>query len=334
MLQSGELDFPRKVPGPNRAALLDMVETRNELSLVCRVPIVARLDTDGWVRVRSKRLFYRRFGLGAKKTILALHGGPGLSHDYLTPLADLVGAGYEVVLYDQLGCGRSERPSDYHDYTLRANADDVDELRRRLKLGRVHLFGHSYGGALALEAALRHPAGLRSLVVSGGFASVDTLWRGLRLRVNQLSKLSRDAALREDRTGVSTKAGQRADEEFRRRFSEHLVNRPYELIATFRKASRPIHMATGIIQPHLIEHGYRSGTLAGWDVVPKLPRLRMPVLITVGEFDHVVPACAREIHRGIPGSRLEIRRGEGHLPFFESRDAYVSLLREFFDRHG
>jgi proline-specific peptidase len=289
-------------------------------------------DRDGYVRIRHQRLYFRRIGEPIRGTILVLHGGPGLTHEYLTPLADLAGAGYEVVFYDQLGCGRSERPASYRDYTMGANADDADELRRRLALGRVHLLGHSYGGALALEAAVRHPRGWRSLVVSSGFASMKTLWRGLRLRVSQLSPANRGAYLREDRTGVSTPASARAAEEFRRRFSEHLENRPYEVSLTFQHANRRISKAMGFWTLRLFDEGYQRGTMAGWDVTQQVSRLRMPVLVTVGQFDHVTPDCAREVHRSIPHSRLVVARGEGHLPFFENRDSYVSLLRSFFDQ--
>ena len=288
-------------------------------------------EREGYVRVRGKRLFYRSFGTDERGTVLALHGGPGLTHDYLTPLADLAVCGYRVVLYDQLGCGRSERPTGYRDYTIRSGADDADELRRRLKLGRVHLLGHSYGGALALETALRHPGGLRSLIVSSGFASMDTLWRGLQQRVSQLSPLNRRAYLRADRTGVDTKASARAAEEFRRRFSEHLENQPYELWKTFRLVNPRVNAAMGFSAKRTVEDGFQSGTLAGWDVTKKLSRLRMPTLVLVGEYDHVVPACAREIHRGIPKSRLVVAPGEGHMPMFENRDRFTSVVREFLD---
>jgi proline-specific peptidase len=288
-------------------------------------------DRSGFVRVHRRRLFYRRVGAPVRGTVLVLHGGPGLTHEYLTPLADLARAGYEVVFYDQLGCGRSERPTSYRDYTIRANADDVDEIRRRLNLGRVHLFGHSYGGALALETALRHPRGWTSLVVSSGFASMRTLWKGYRLRVSQLSPPSRRAWLRQDRTGAESAASGRAFEEFRRRFPEHMENTPYELTLSFSHLNRRILRAVGFEVLRLYDDGYRHGTIAGWDVTAELPRLRIPTLIAVGEFDHVTPACAREIHRSVPHSRLVIARGEGHMPFFEARDKYISLLRSFFD---
>lgn len=247
-------------------------------------------------------------------------------------MADLAGAGFELIFYDQLGCGRSERPTSYRDYTITASADDADELRRRLKLGRVHLYGHSYGGAVALEAAVRHPRAWTSVVVASGFASMRSLWRARRLRVSQLSPANRRAWLQYERTGVPTAASARAAEEFRRRFSEHSVNRPYEVSLAFAHLNPRVLDAMGFRAPRIYDDGFRRGTMAGWDITPELSRLRIPMLITVGQYDHVIPECAREIHRLVPHSRLMVARGVGHQAFFEIRDRYVSLLKDFFDK--
>ncbi len=289
-------------------------------------------DRDGYARVRGKRLYYRRVGRSVRGTVLVLHGGPGSTHEYLTPLADLAGAGFEVIFYDQLGCGRSERPTTYRDYTITASADDAEELRRRLKLGQVHLYGHSYGGAVALEAAVRHPRAWTSVVVASGFASMRALWRARRLRVSQLSPANRRAWVQYERTGVSTAASARAGEEFRRRFSERSVNRPYEVWLTLAHLNPRVLDAMGFRALRIYDDGFRRGTMAGWDITPELSRLRIPTLITVGQYDHVAPECAREIHRFVPHSRLVVLRGVGHQPFFEIRDRYISLVKDFFDK--
>jgi pimeloyl-ACP methyl ester carboxylesterase len=149
--------------------------------------------------------------------------------------------------------------------------------------------------------------------------------------VAQLSVSNRRAYLRADRSGVETKASARASEEFRRRFSEHVENQPYEVWKTFRLANPRVTAAMGFSAKRIIDDGFQTGTMAGWDVTRKLSRLRMRVLVLVGEYDHCVPACAREIHRALPHSRLVIAPGEGHMPMFENRDRFTSVLREFFD---
>ncbi|MDV3278089.1 MAG: hypothetical protein LYZ69_06440 [Nitrososphaerales archaeon] len=66
-----------------------------------------RPHDQGFVEVLGYRLFFRSFGRDERGTVLCLHGGPGATHDYLLPMADLSNHGYRVVFYDQLECGRS-----------------------------------------------------------------------------------------------------------------------------------------------------------------------------------------------------------------------------------
>jgi hypothetical protein len=168
--------------------------------------------------------------------------------------------------------------------------------------------------------------------VSSGYASMRTLWKGRRLRVSQLSPKNRRAHLRQDRTGIVTPASLRAAEEFRRRFTERTENRAFELLTTFQHANRLIPEAMGYFAPRLYDDGFVTGTMGGWDITNEIPRIGIPTLIWVGQFDHVTPANAREIHRAIPRSRLVVARGQGHLPFYEDRDRYISLVRGFLDQ--
>jgi proline-specific peptidase len=129
----------------------------------------------GSVQVLGHRIFYRTRGEPKNGTILILHGGPGADHLIILLFGDLAQFGYRVVWYDQLGCGRSQRPQDAANYTLKRRAEEVDGVRRALLLGKVHLVGHSFGTAIALEAALRFPRSFKSLTLGSGFSSAKDL---------------------------------------------------------------------------------------------------------------------------------------------------------------
>ena len=106
--------------------------------------------------------------------LVVLHGGPGATHDYLTPLADLAADGRAVVLYDQLGNGHSthhpDRGAEF--WTVELFVRELAGLTAHLGIGeRYHVLGQSWGGFLAQEHALTHPSGLRSLVLSNTAAS-------------------------------------------------------------------------------------------------------------------------------------------------------------------
>src|SRR5947199_9009517 len=126
---------------------------------------------EGYAKILGFNLFYRTYGTPTKGTVLCLHGGPGMTHDYLLPLEDLAQFGYRVVLMDQLGCGKSERPRGTELYSIAHNVEEVEAVRNALRLGRVHLMGSSYGDALALATAVKYERNLRSPHITRGRAS-------------------------------------------------------------------------------------------------------------------------------------------------------------------
>src|SRR5919197_2217733 len=121
---------------------------------------------EGYVDFRGHRTWYRVVGDRASGAapLLALHGGPGSTHNYFAPLERLADE-RPVVLYDQLGCGRSE-PSGDVDWSVAVFLEELDALRAHLGLERVHLLGTSWGGMLALEHALARKETLESLILS------------------------------------------------------------------------------------------------------------------------------------------------------------------------
>ena len=129
-------------------------------------------EQSGFVNVMGYELFYRSFGSG-DNVLLCLHGGPGVPHYYLLPLAKLANDNLRVVLYDQLGVGRSEKPEDTSLFNIERGADEVEGVRNALGLGKIHLLGSSYGGALALQYALKYQRNLKKMIIASGLASVS-----------------------------------------------------------------------------------------------------------------------------------------------------------------
>src|ERR1700721_4293308 len=97
------------------------------------------------------KVWTKRIGSGPVKVLL-LHGGPGFSHDYLEAMESfLPQAGIEMNYYDQLVCGNPAHPDDASLWTLGRYTREVEEVRQALGLEHFVLFGHSWGGVLALE---------------------------------------------------------------------------------------------------------------------------------------------------------------------------------------
>ena len=131
------------------------------------------MTTEGLIEVPGGRVWYGIAGAGAPgRPLLCLHGGPGMPHDYLEPLADLADE-RPVVFYDQLGCGRSAGPDDPALWTVDRAVQEVAAVRAALDLDEVHLFGNSWGGWLAMEYLLRDPEPPCSVIISSATASVE-----------------------------------------------------------------------------------------------------------------------------------------------------------------
>jgi proline-specific peptidase len=291
------------------------------------VSAVATEESSGFVSILGFRLFYRSFGPAANApVVLGLHGGPGATHDYLLPLADLASRGYRVVLFDQLGCGRSDLPEDFSHFTLERNVAETEALRRALDLGRVHLVGSSYGGLLGLAVALAHPEGLRSLTTVGGLASVPLVQQEMdRLRA-ELPRDVRETLDRCEANGDTASAEyQAAAMVFYRRHVCRLETWPPELLRTFESmAERPVYRLMNGPSEFAI-----TGTIRNVDISGELSRIRIPTLVLGGRYDEVTPRVAEQIRAGIPGARSLTFAESSHLPFWEERALFGDVVANF-----
>ncbi len=283
----------------------------------------------GRVQVLGFRLFYESFGDPEGGSVLCLHGGPGVPHGYLTCLSDLAEIGYRVVFYDQLGCGKSDRPKGTSLFTIERAVDEADGVRRALHLGRIHLLGNSYGGMLALAYAIRFSRNLRSLVVSSGLASVPLANAELRRLVAAMPVgIRRTIDWLERREAFDRPDDQRAAMAFYRRHVCRLPTWPRELTRAMREVSQPVYRTMWGPSEFTV-----LGSLRYWDVTDRLPRIRVPTLITGGKYDEITPRVLRAIRRGIPGSRLVIFPHSSHLPMWEERERYMRVVGGFLRRH-
>jgi pimeloyl-ACP methyl ester carboxylesterase len=128
----------------------------------------------GYFAFRSYRTWYETTGdLNSGVPLVLLHGGPGIPGSAYAPLMAQLANRRPVVRYDQLGCGRSDRPNDPSLWRVQTFVDELAALRDALGLDRIDLLGHSWGGMLAIEYLLTSPPGVRSLVLSSSLCSTQ-----------------------------------------------------------------------------------------------------------------------------------------------------------------
>lgn len=280
---------------------------------------------EGTIQINGYTVWYRQVGSGGIPLLL-LHGGPGAGHDYLEPLEALA-TDRTVILYDQLGCGKSDRPDDPSLWTIDRFVNEVAEVRRALDLDRVHLFGSSWGGWLAIEYMLTQPTGITSLTLASTSASIQQF-------VAEADKLK--AALPQDTRTVMEHYEQAQDwrhpdyETAVMVFYQRHLCRLDPWPDCLQRSSHNLDDNAVYASMNGPNEFIVTGTLRDWDRTDRLNEIRVPTLITVGRFDEIPPACAETLHCGIPGSQLRVFEHSAHVAHIEEPEAYQTTLAAFF----
>lgn len=285
-----------------------------------------------FVAVDGHQVWVRRVGETSdpeRLPLVLLHGGPGVPSDYLEPLEQLAGGGREVIRYDQLGCGRSDHPEDPSLLQVERFVAELEVVRQALGLERIHLYGQSWGGMLALEVALSGAAGIASLVLSNAPASMP-LWVQETARLRGELPQEVQAVLDDhERTGsTDSPAYQEAMAAFYRRHVCRLDPWPDCLLRSFNAMEadpRVYHAMCGPSEFHI------TGSLRDWDVSDRLGEIAQPTLVIGGRHDEATPVVTEAVHRGIPGSQWRILEECSHLSHLEAPEEYTELLAAFLD---
>ncbi len=286
------------------------------------------MEGEGRLDVPGGRVWYRRLGAGDATPLLMLHGGPGAGSDYIAPLGEALAADRPVVFWDQLGCGRSDAPDDTSLWTLDRFVAEVDAVRDALGLDRIHLFGQSWGGWLAIEYMTRGTTGVGRLVLASTSASTREFTDAARLLIEALPEPHRTVLVEGGARGAyDTPAYAAAMMEFYRRHLCRMDPWPAALQASIANLDGNAVYAymNGPTEFDVI------GTLTTWDRTADLGRIDVPTLLTVGRHDEIPPSCAETLRAGIPGARVVVLERSGHISHLEEPETYLRAVREFLD---
>ncbi len=278
---------------------------------------------EGRLAVPGGSIWYKVTGTGTGTPVVLLHGGPGYSSYYLKPFEDL-GNDRIVVRYDQLGGGKSDTTSDTTLFTIAHFVRELDSLRSHLGVERWSVFGHSWGTILALEYYRAHPDRVTSLIFGSPVFDIPAYERRATQLVSTLADSSQRAVRHALATGrYDTPSYQGAINEYN---SLYLFRHPVQpdLDSTFASFNQAIYVYMQGPSEFTI-----TGTLKHYDAKDLLSRIRVPTLVTVGEFDEVGPELVREHASRIPGARYELFAGAAHLTSWDARDANVRVVRDF-----
>ena len=294
------------------------------LALMLAVMLATPPEHGSLFRAPGATLWYEVRGGGAAPPLVIVNGGPGVEHGYML-VSDVwndIARRRPVVFYDQRGVGRSPVLAKGQSCTLVDQIDDLEALRRHLRIDRMDLLGHSWGGFLVMAYAARHPEHVGHLVI---IDSAAPQWSDAMFLFKDVFPEVWD---RMNSRGFGEQLGDTAN--IRANFSDYLGMLCYNTARRASMATGPQPMHVPAITNALIND------IKQYDLGPELAKFTsFPTIVMTGRFDmNVAPSIAWHIHQGIPGSQFHVFEESGHLPFYEQPEEFTHVLEAFLDGHS
>lgn len=281
----------------------------------------------GFIDVPGGPVWYKVTGNGTGLPLLTLHGGPG-GTSCGNSLLEALGDERPVIRYDQLGSGRSGRPDDLSLWEVDRFVEALHTIRLELGLEQFHLYGHSWGGALAAAYVLeKGTGGIVSVTLSSPLLSTaDWIEDANLLRSRMPEDIQLTLTKHEEAGTIDSEEYQAASREF---YARHVSYGERQEDAT---GCDDVPASSLIYNYMWGPTEFRAtGNLVDFDVTGRLHEIDVPVLLLAGEFDEARPERMAEYQKLIPGSKLVIIQDVAHASLSRKPKEYRATLEVFLD---
>jgi len=274
----------------------------------------------------------KTFGDHPSIKLLLLNGGPGATHEYFECFESFLPAqGIEFIYYDQLGCGNSDNPMDTSMWNLSRFVEEVETVRKALSLDKedFYLLGHSWGGILALEYALKYQDNIKGLIISNMMSSCPDYGK---YADDVLSKTMDPKVL--DTIRMIEAKGDFSNPKYMELlmphfYTQHILRMPVEkwpepVSRSFSKINQSLY----VTMQGPSEFGI-GGNLAKWDHDADLPKITVPTLTIGAKYDTMDPEHMKWMSTQVQhGSFLYCPNGS-HMDMYDDQDIYMTGLIKF-----
>lgn len=276
---------------------------------------------EGIVNVNNIKLYYKSMGKG--EPFVVLHGGPGFDHIHMLPISELADD-YQVIFYDQRTTGNSTGNVDADSITVDNFVEDLEGLRKQLRLGKMTVIGHSWGAGLAMFYGIKYPDNLNKLILLGcGGASTeyfDEYFENIQKNTSAEDALAMKKI--EQSQAFKDKKPQAFEQYYR------IAVKPFFYDKSLSDRMNFAHSKNTIENQRAVA-GLIMKDLGNFDIYNELSNIECPTLIIQGDFDLFPCAGTYKIHKHIPRSKLVFLKNTGHFILHESPDQLFPLIRDF-----
>jgi len=280
---------------------------------------------EDFLQVNGGKIWYKVRG-GNGVPVVMLHGGPGFTSYYLTALADSIAKDRPVIIFDQLGCGRSDKITDTSLMDMQHHIDQVSALLKHLNIKEYDLYGHSFGTMLAMDFYLQHPENIRSVILASPCMRTQTWVEDADILMQVIPDSTRHTlqALGKGLKPDSVKLPDALNLYYGRFYNRKKPLSPYV-------DSSLKHQALNVYR-HMWgpEEFVATGNLKNYDRTGDLNKLKVPVLFTAGEYDAARPATVMYYQSLVPVSSFVEIMDAGHSTMTDNIDAEIRAIRQFW----
>lgn len=278
------------------------------------------------IEINGVQHYFRIKGSG--EPMLILHGGPGLSHNYMLPYFDELAADYQLIFFDQRGGGKTDFPKDTSSINMDAFVEDVEAIRKHFNIEKMALLGHSWGSILALNYAAKYQNHVNQLVLVSPAPATTKFYEEMVSNMHkkrteeetkELVQIMMSKAFDKRETEAFTKAMKIGDKV--NLYDPSRIDELYELHQYTQETATKFWFTSNLMERHFFDY----------NVVDKIKEITVPTLIVIGDMDNVPFASSQFIADNLENARLEIIKSTGHYPFFEDNKAFTNVLTNYFN---
>ena len=262
---------------------------------------------EGYINVDGGKVWYRITGTGNKTPLLLLHGGPGVPSYYLKPMSAL-GTDRKIIFFDQLGCGKSDHSTDTTLMTVDHYVAEVAQVVKALGLKEYYLFGQSWGTMLGTDFYLKHPEGIKAIILGSPAISIPRWLKDADSLISTLpDSIQQAIRTNEKNKTFDSPAYQKAVQVYYQTFVGRKLPWSADTDSSFVQMGKSYTYMWGPSE------FTATGELKNYDRSDRLKEFKVPTLFITGEFDEACPATVRYYQRQVPGAKMEVIKGAGHL---------------------
>ena len=280
------------------------------------------------------KVWTKRYGNNPKIKLLLLNGGPGMSHEYFECMESfLPKEGIEFIYYDQLGTGYSENPKDTTMWDLPRYVEEVEQVRKALKLdnSNFYLLGHSWGGILGMQYALKYQNNLKGLIISNMMASCPKYGEYSKILEKQMNpevlKTIKDLETNKDFS--NTKYMELLMNNF---YNQHILRLPVkDWPEPVNRAFSRLNSSLYITMQGPSELGI-SGKLTNWDFSKELKKITVPTLVIGAKHDTMDPEYMKWMATQVKNGTYLYCANGSHMSLYDDQQTYMNGLIDFLKK--